>query len=92
MIFVRIFSNTFEYTVTGKIYNTNGNLCCNSHNVKYLITCSSCNIQYIGSAFNFKDRFRLHKSDIKTGKLRCGAAKHFINFCTTPGKFDYLRV
>ena len=56
------------------------------------ITCNNCKDQYVGSAINFKERFRVHKSDIKTGKIKCGVAKHFINVCSTPGKLDNLRV
>ena len=31
-----------------------------------------------------KQRFRIHKSDINTGKDRCGAANHFVNKCVSP--------
>ena len=47
-----------------------------SCNVIYLITCSSCREQYAGSATNFKQRFRIHKSVIKTNKDCCGTARH----------------
>ena len=42
-----------------------------------MITCKNCLQQYVGSATNFKNRFRIYKSDIKTNKDRCGTAKHF---------------
>ena len=58
----------------------------------YLITCKNCSEQYVGSAINFKERFRIHKNDIKTGKTRCGAAKHFIMTCSTPDKFENIRI
>ena len=72
-----ITDSKFRCTVTGKTYFIKGNLSCDSWNVTYLITCSNCREQYVGSAINFKQRFRIHKSDIKTTKDRCGTASHF---------------
>ena len=69
--------NTFICTVTGKSYFIRGQLNCESINVIYLITCSKCLEQYVGSAAKFKTRFRIHKSDIKTKKERCGSDRHF---------------
>ena len=51
--------------VTRKTYFIKGDLSCNSKNVIYLITCGKCKDEYIGSAVDFKPRFRVHKSDIK---------------------------
>ena len=64
--------NEFKCKVTGKTYKVRGNLDCNSLNVVYLINCKLCGDQYVGSALknNFKPRFRVHKSDIVTGKDR----------------------
>ena len=72
-----VFDNTFKYTATGKYYN-----------VVYLITCQCCKLEYAGSSITFKERFRIHKSDINTGKKRCGAAKHFLGYCTSGGKYN----
>ena len=57
-------------------------ICCNSINVIYLISCENCKDQYIGSAIDFKARFRIHKSDIKTKKDRCGTTRHFNSKCS----------
>ena len=54
--------------------------CYSSYGI-YLISCKNCEDQYIGSAIDFKARFRIHKSDIKTKKDRCGTARHFNNKC-----------
>lgn len=44
-------------------------------------------------AINFKNRFRLHKSDIKTKKYRCGTARHFNNKCShTNNPHEFLQV
>ena len=40
----------------------------------------------------FKRRFRVHKSDINTGKVRCGVAKHFLNNCTEITKRENMKV
>ena len=76
-----ITDNKFKREITGRFYNVRGNLCCNSSNVIYLISCKKCEDQYIGSAIDFKARFRIHKSDIKTKKDRCGTAIHFNSKC-----------
>ena len=53
-------------------------------NVINLISCTHCNEQYVGSAVDFKKRFRIHESDINTKKDRCGVALHFTNKCQDP--------
>ena len=44
-----------------------------------------------GSAVTFKERLRIHKSEINTGKKRCGAAKYFLECYTSEGRFDNLK-
>ena len=64
-----------------------------SRNVIYLISCKSCDKQYVGSSTGFKERFRIHKSDISTGKIRCGVANHLLNVCrSSASKFEYFQV
>ena len=63
------------------MYSVRGNLSCNSPNVIYIISCKNIGDQYVSSATDFKARFRIHKSDIKTKKDRCGTASHFNNKC-----------
>ena len=87
-----VFDNIFKCTTTGKYYKVKGILSCNSANVVYFITCQCCKLQYVGSVITFKERFRIHKIDINTGKKRCGAAKHFLACCTSEGKFDNLKI
>ena len=48
---------------------------------------------YVGSATNFKNRFRTHKCDIHTKKDCCGTARHFNNKCCNPDDLhNYLAV
>ena len=77
-----ITDNKLKCKVTGRFYNVRGNLCCNSSNVIYLISCKNCEDQYIGSPIDFKARFRIHKSDIKTKNDRCGTARNFNIKCS----------
>ena len=63
-----MFDNTFICTITGKSYFIRGQPNCGRISVIYLITCSKCLEQYVVSAVKFKNRFRIHKSDIKTKK------------------------
>ena len=88
-----IFDNTFNCTVTGKSYFIRGQLNCESIYVIYLITCYKFLEQYVGSAVKFKTRFRIHKSDIKTKKERCGSARHFNSKCYhDTNHFQYLKI
>ena len=88
-----VFENMFTCTVTGKKYFVKGELHCNSCNVIYLVECSYCKQQYIGSALNFKQWFRIPKPDIKINKDRCGTARHFNNVCCHPSNpHNYLKV
>ena len=58
---------------------------CTSKYLKYLISCKFCEKQYIVSAIIFKERFRIHKSDIYTGKVKCGVANYLLNVCHSEG-------
>ena len=56
-------------------------LSCYGKNDIYLIICDRCRDEYIGSVVDFKPLFRLHKSDIKAKKKRCGTSRHFDEKC-----------
>ena len=88
-----VFENMFTSKVTGKKYFIKGELHCNSCNVIYLVKFSNCKQQYIVCAPHFKQRFRIHNSDIKTNKELCGTARHFNNVCCHPrNPHFYLKV
>ena len=63
------------------MYSVRGSLSCNSPNVVYIISSTNCGDQYVGSTTDFKARFRIHKSDIKTKKDKCGTARRFNSKC-----------
>ena len=60
----------------------------------YLISCKLCKEQHVGPAFkdNFRPRFRVHKSDVITGKDRCGVAKQFLTKCTNGNEVANIEV
>ena len=88
-----ITDNKFRCTATGNVSFIKGNLSSDSCNVVYLMACSNCTEQYVGSAINFKQRFRIRKSDIKTNKDCCGTARHFNSKCCSPNNIlAYLKV
>ena len=88
-----ITDSKFRCTVTGKTYFIKDNLSCDGCNVIHLITCYNCREQYVGSAINFKQRFKIQKSDIKINKDRFCTARHFNNKCCSPNnKHAYLNV
>ena len=76
--------NNFTCKVTNKKYYINNDFDCNYINAIYLISCANCNEQYVGSALDFKKRFKIRKSDINTKKDRCGVPRHFTNKCQDP--------
>ena len=88
-----VLSTEFICHSTKPKYKIRGFLTCNTNNIIYLIACNCCGKQYIGSATSFKERFRIHKSDINTGKIRCGVASHLLNVCKSATcKIEYLQV
>ena len=74
----------YKCKVTNKKYHIKNDFDCNSMNIIYLISCTNCNEQYVGSAIDLKKRFRIYKSDINTKKDRCRVARHFNNKCRDP--------
>ena len=79
---------------TGQAYKVRGDLTCKSGNVVYLISFKKWKQQYVGSAFerSFKPRFRVHKTDINTGKVKRWVDKHFLNNCTGINKLENVEV
>ena len=73
--------NKFKCRVNGRVYRVRGSSSYNRPNVAYIISCKNCGDQYVGSATDFKARFRIHKSDIKAKKGSCGTARHFNYKC-----------
>ena len=88
-----VHSNEFTCFATKRKYKVKGNLKCTTNNIIYLLSCKNCGKQYVGSAITFKERFRIHKSDINTRKIRCGIANHLLNVCCSSfSKFEFLQV
>ena len=75
-----VVSTDFSCFATKQKCKVNGILKCNSRSI-YLIPCKCCSKQYVRSTSGFKERFRIHRSDINTGKVRCGVANHLLNVC-----------
>ena len=58
-------STEFSCHATKRKYKVRDFLTSNTKNIIHLIACKCCGKQDIGSAAGFKQRFRIHKSDIK---------------------------
>ena len=57
--------DTFCSNKNGKEFKINYNLDCNCSNVIYLINCTKCKVQYVGSTTTrFRTRFNNHKSRV----------------------------
>ena len=57
-----------------------------------MIICKNCLEKYVCSANSFKSRFRIHESNIKTNKDRCGTANNFNNIFKNNNIFWFLSV
>ena len=94
-IYKNIFVLSTEFTcrATKRKYNIRGFLICNTKSIIYLIASKCCDKLYIGSTIGFKERFQIHKSDINTGKVKCGVLNHLLNVCKSATcKTKYLHV
>ena len=90
---VLVVSRDFTFFTNKQKYKIKGILKCDRRNVIYVTSCKCCGKQYVASATGFKEKFRIHKSDINTVKLRCGVANHLLNVCrSSASKFQYLQV
>lgn len=67
----------FSSSSTKLTYSISENMSCESHNTIYLVTCTKCNIQYVGeTGRTLRERFNNHRSDIYLNK-NTAIAKHF---------------
>ena len=66
----------FTSTRTGREYKIRRIYTCTSRWVIYLVTCTDCNIQYVGQTTQeMRQRHYGHRSDIKSGTA--GLGSHF---------------
>jgi len=62
-------TNNFNSAITGKTYNINTDMNCNSTCCIYLICCTKCHKQYVGETKRkLKDRINNHRSNIMHNK------------------------
>ena len=74
----RNFGKSFNSSSTGICYNINQEMNCKTKNVYYLLTCESCDDQYVGETkrqLNY--RIKSHNSDIRLKKNGLPIVKHF---------------
>ena len=70
-------SKEVKSTVTNETHTITGDFSCATHGVVYLITCSKCNIQYIGqTSRKFSIRMKEHLTDIEKAEDKI-IGKHF---------------
>ena len=86
-------SGTLISKSSGRSYGCLTNVNYQSSNLIYVITCKSCNIQYLGQTKNrLLTRFQGHHFDINVGNDTT-VARHF-NKCpkSQPAKFDGIQI
>ena len=63
---------------TGRTYRSRQNVCCNSNNLIYCITCKRCGKQYVGQTKNsLKERFKSHFYQIAYDPKKTEVSRHF---------------
>ena len=80
-------ASTFSSSVTGRVYNVVNdieNVCCNTVNVIYLLTCKLCSMQYVGETVQkFNTRMAQHRrsTPMDSGTYGCKVlSEHFKGF------------
>ena len=66
--YLAVGSDKFKGLSTKDTFKMKHRMDCNAKNLIYLITCTACELQHVGSSVNFKPHFREHKNDIKLKK------------------------
>jgi len=62
-------TSTIQSSITKIQYPITHTMCCDSHNIIYLINCTKCRKQYVGqTSRKLKMRLNEHRSDIKLNK------------------------
>ena len=82
--------NQFQSLNTKDTFKIKNRIDYDEKNVIYLITRTSCKVQYVGSSVDVKPRFREHKSDVKLKKTtKCRTAEHW---ATHHKSLDFLKI
>ena len=85
-------SAVFSSSVSQLTYKLDKNMNCSSYNVIYLITCTKCNVQYIGeTSRSLRERINNHRSDIKLHK-NTAIAKHFTEILHSYKHFSVIPI
>ena len=75
---VRNFGKSFNSSSTGLFYNINQETNCKTKNVCYLLTCESCDDQYVGETKQqLNHRINEHNSDIRLKEKSLPVVKQF---------------
>ncbi|OCT82174.1 hypothetical protein XELAEV_18024686mg [Xenopus laevis] len=83
-------TKSFASNITNKSYKIGQYINSGTKNVKYLITCRNCNMQYVGqTSLSLRERIREHISDI-WNKKPTNVSKHFLS-CTN-GNTNHFQI
>ena len=75
--YIDVSGNIFS-TTTKKRHNAKFNVCCNSSNLIYCLTCGTCEKQYVGmTKRKLKQRLYEHLRNIRQGNLNDPIGRHF---------------
>ena len=69
----------FKCNATGRKFRLQKDMNCNTPNVIYLVECSKCKLQGVGSTTKWKPRLRNYKSWVKHRIRQCRVGNHFID-------------
>ena len=76
---------------TGRKFKIRKELTCSTKNVIYVVYCTKCGKQGVGSTVSWKPRLANYKSHIKNKIETCRIVKHFINECPQTENLENLK-
>ena len=86
--YIDVSGNIFS-TTTKKRHNAKINVCCNSSNLIYCLTCNTCEKQYVGmTKRKLRQRLYEHLRNIRQGNVNDPIGRHFSKSATQPRPFQ----
>ena len=75
----------FKCNATSRIFNLQKEMNCNTPNIIYMLECTKCKLQGVGSTVSWKPRLRNYKSWVKNRIRKCRMGNHFIDNASCRG-------
>ena len=81
-----VHSDSFKSFADNRVFRIRNPLTCATKYLVYLMCCTNCKQQGVGSTNNMKERWANYKSHNKKSLNTCSITKHFNEICPCPSK------